>query len=798
MTEQKLTASQAAASDPSVPAVISNQDGFKYIGQVASFSRLASVIPDRAGLIILLQSWNEGTNYGGGSFISRAGKIAATDNGMVMPVNNSFYWERIVEDKSDINVTHFGALRDGKTDCISAVRAMFNWTQQQTDAAKALGIQFPAGNFALSSMDISSTPCNFFRVSGAPKTFGYFVSTQLSLIGPNDTFAFKVNARRVELANLSVNGQYDKEVNTRAFFQNICKSGEFIHGNNLTITQLGGDFVNVLDTLDTKFSEFYSSFTYGSIIKGTWSDIESWNHITAVELSNFNIQTSRKANALDLQRCTQSFINNGWIEKTDYPGDLANGQWLIEGLSLENCINPLDLTYSRVIVRQLNLQSGSSVSYNNPDKARWLSNYELGRARYEAFGVDLVGSMAFSYLHSNLRFRNNTANPVWIYVGRYTVTNDSDETKVRFTGGHGLDPVQAEAGIWDSNNFGGGELVMMLRRGPGSGIKQDGSVTVTGSSPLLDIRVDRPFERDIEIYVQLKPKCGWVNFHMETTAESHFTSGTSFIWTPDGTVVANDIIDAKIKANSLYSPRKTASWGTLDAGIVIMEDGTFHFQGKASLDGKMPVNLNGTNYLIPLDAYPYLSDGFMRQGAIGGSKNDNYLGGNFQNTWSVTGVTEGGVVTSNGMLNISQKAPAVIALGAKLTDSDMRFKVVSGPANTGSDIQTTFDFRRPNGNAGVDNYRVAFMGKNAFGNNTIRLYKRVNSVSSVISPQDGSITDGQTLRIVVKGNQITVYADSTIVWHVVDTSISTGQVAGFSTASNNAGLVVSDFKIYEV
>lgn len=232
--------------------------------------------------------------------------------------------------------------------------------------------------------------------------------------------------------------------------------------------------------------------------------------------------------------------------------------------------------------------------------------------------------------------------------------------------------------------------------------------------------------------------------------------------------------------------------------MVIMEDGTFHFRGKAPLDDKMPVNINGVNYLIPLEAYPYLSDGFMRKAEIGGSRNDNYLGGNFQNSWGVTGVTPGGAVANNGVLAISQKAAAVIAMGVQLTDYDARFRLITGPANTSADIQTTFDFRRPTGNLGADGYRLAFMGKDANGNNTIRLYKRLNSVSTVISPQDGIITDGQTLRIVVKGDQITVYADVAIVWHIVDNSISGGRVVAFSTGSNNAGIVVSDLKVYEL
>lgn len=83
------------------------------------------------------------------------------------------------------------------------------------------------------------------------------------------------------------------------------------------------------------------------------SDEDSWDHITAIELSNFNVQYGYDKNMPDLPRATQSLIRNGWIEHTEFPGDLSNGQWEIEALSLENNTNALICHHARLVSTQL-------------------------------------------------------------------------------------------------------------------------------------------------------------------------------------------------------------------------------------------------------------------------------------------------------------------------------------------------------------------------------------------------------------------------------------------------------------
>ncbi|WAH61620.1 hypothetical protein LZ023_38470 (plasmid) [Pseudomonas silvicola] len=84
-------------------------------------------------------------------------------------------WKRVIQDYSTITVLDFGAIADGKTDCITAVRRMITWSQRVLPAA---GIRFTAGVFSMSTFDISDKEINRFKV-GANVNFGYFPTTTL-------------------------------------------------------------------------------------------------------------------------------------------------------------------------------------------------------------------------------------------------------------------------------------------------------------------------------------------------------------------------------------------------------------------------------------------------------------------------------------------------------------------------------------------------------------------------------------------------------------------------------------------
>ncbi|MDC6627674.1 hypothetical protein L1P90_09685 [Klebsiella pneumoniae] len=135
--------------DAALRSNLGSGEGFKYIGQVASYAALKTVIPERSGQRILLGSYYANESTGGGEFVARAG--TATDDGgtICVPTGSStWYWQRV--GVVDFDVTWFGAIGDSNT-ANSATNTVA--IQRAIDAADSAGIAsvtFPksAGFFA--------------------------------------------------------------------------------------------------------------------------------------------------------------------------------------------------------------------------------------------------------------------------------------------------------------------------------------------------------------------------------------------------------------------------------------------------------------------------------------------------------------------------------------------------------------------------------------------------------------------------------------------------------------------------
>ncbi len=129
-------------TDATLRSNLGSGEGFKYIGQVASYAALKTVIPERSGQRILLASYYANGTTGGGEFVARAG--TATDDGgtICVPTGSStWYWQRV--DVVDFDVTWFGAIGDSDT-----TNSATNTTaiQRAIDAAASAGlanVEFP-------------------------------------------------------------------------------------------------------------------------------------------------------------------------------------------------------------------------------------------------------------------------------------------------------------------------------------------------------------------------------------------------------------------------------------------------------------------------------------------------------------------------------------------------------------------------------------------------------------------------------------------------------------------------------
>ncbi|HHH4663145.1 TPA: phage tail fiber protein, partial [Klebsiella pneumoniae] len=129
-------------TDATLRSNLGSGEGFKYIGQVASYAALKTVIPERSGQRILLASYYANGTTGGGEFVARAG--TATDDGgtICVPTGSStWYWQRV--GVVDFDVTWFGAIGDSDT-----TNSATNTTaiQKAIDAAASAGlanVEFP-------------------------------------------------------------------------------------------------------------------------------------------------------------------------------------------------------------------------------------------------------------------------------------------------------------------------------------------------------------------------------------------------------------------------------------------------------------------------------------------------------------------------------------------------------------------------------------------------------------------------------------------------------------------------------
>ncbi|HAI07130.1 MAG TPA: amylovoran biosynthesis protein AmsF, partial [Pantoea sp.] len=333
----------------------------------------------------------------------------------------------------------------------------------------------------------------------------YFPATTVVSDGKSE-FIFSMNARRVELSNLIFNGNSDKNPNKQGFFHNTCPGGQYFRGACLRFNFVGGTAISLQDTLDCKIDQWYASRCSGDVIKSGWSGQKQgkWDHSTAIELSNFNAQHCRGGKVLNLPRCGQSIIHNGWIEHCDNPGDISNGQWIVDALSLEDCKNPLIAHNTRLNMRQTSLQSGSWID-NSSQGDRLLSIWEMGSTRVESYGVALDGSLKYNYITSRWRLENNTNQETWFDLGSlYSPTvGDSWEIEIfgqaQFSNGSGDQPLMNLI----SDKTTGGRAVIHVQRKKG---RSEASWSAEGSSPVVDVRYVAEHDTDVRIFIKL---AGW-------------------------------------------------------------------------------------------------------------------------------------------------------------------------------------------------------------------------------------------------------------------------------------------------
>ena len=595
--------------------------------QVRDIATLRATEPTTVGELATVLEYTAGTKMGGGVFVyDPTDTRSVDDGGLVFVTPNKKRWKRVVLDFNAVTVLDFGAVADGKTDCVDAVRRMYTWSQRELPSA---GIRFTAGVFSMSAFDISDKEINRFKVTGASVNFGYFPTTTLLFNWdkqPRGEHFFKVKARYVEISGLVIKGKsWSKAsgiygdgdggtaLNNVGFFANIIPGGQFLRVSSMEFRYLGGRALDLIDTLDCKIDQFYSKCCQDSIIYARWSGQEKgkWDHSTAIELSNFNLQFGYYKPMLDLPRCTQSFIRNGWIEHTEYAGDLNNGQWVIEGLVIESTTHPMKLGYCRTTIIQKSVHNQSAgLDFSKEGIEPWdlLAEGDRGNLEMSDIGVIIQGSLNYDYITSQYHMDNRTAQPKWFYVGEFNFAGEGSQIQVRLVGTTQYLSQGATQTKFAQNTPEGGAHIFLQTRNNAESI---GSWYGEGSCPIAKVHIEGIGTRT-KLYVKVNAFTGSTTAQVETNGKDRYQAGLCFIFRKSFTACSEEEAQ-RLDAAPVVAFQQ--HWiGNKDVGIgynndnelllggTVIKGKTEEYEpGKYRTRRYLKVRVNGEEWSIPLN-----------------------------------------------------------------------------------------------------------------------------------------------------------------------------------------------------
>jgi amylovoran biosynthesis protein AmsF len=595
--------------------------------QVSDVAQLKATEPTTGGELATVLEYTRGTKAGGGVFLYDAtDSTSPDDGGLIIVTAGKKRWKRVVLDYNSVTVLDFGAVPDGKTDCIEAVKRMFTWSQRVLPSA---GIRFTAGVFSMSTFDISDKEINRFKVTGASVNFGYFPTTTLLFnwdTKPRGLHFFKVNARYAEISGLVIkgmsfnpdgsmygNGDGGTALNKVGFFANIITGGQFLRVSSMEFRYLGGRALDLIDTLDCKIDQFYARCCQDSLIYARWSDREAgaWDHSTAIELSNFNLQFGYNKPVFDLPRCTQSFIRNGWIEHSDYAGDLTNGQWVIEGLAIESTTNPLKLGYCRATIIQKSIHNQSAgFDFSTEGIEPWtlIGEGDRGVLEFSDWGIIAQGSLSYDYISSQQHMDNRTANNKWFYVGEFNFSDATSQIHVRVVGTAQYNS-QSETQVDYSNRTPEGATNIYLQARDGG--NTIGSWYGEGSSPVVKVHISGNGART-KLYVKIAAYTGFSTALVTTNGKDRYQAGLCFIFRKSFTACTTEesaTLDAApiVAFEQHWIGNKDVGFGynnnkeLLLRGTVIKGEVEEYEPGKYRTRRYLKVRVNGEAWSIPLN-----------------------------------------------------------------------------------------------------------------------------------------------------------------------------------------------------
>lgn len=601
--------------------------------EVNCFDDLRKTAPAKAGdLAILKRYYDKDSKFrGGGWFIGfpQTNNIPADDGGITaVDQNKKFFWQRVVNDPSNITIFDFGGRCDGKTDDSDAYRRNFMWSFNMKDGSDTLGVKLPAGTTMLKPMDFTDLgEIPVFALYGDTRCDKGWRPRVKIVSDKSAKQVIKVKARRTIIRGINWNGQCTADVtkntgaimpemrsNNQIFFENICPTGQYVGVHCFRAESNGGSALKFQDTIDTSITEIYGSKIFGAVIEAKWSNTVAggWNHSTAVRLENGNFQYGYGPAVLDMPRMTQAIMKNIWIEHTRFPGNLNDGQWVFEANSIESSDNPLNLNNTRCVINGFYFQGKGTMSLerkSGPDN--WLSGYERGNIRTETYGIIMTDACFRAGYYTGYKLTNNTDQDKWFYVGDFSFPNVNQIWEIEFLGKRGGTVPNAKS-EQPAQMVGMGRRIITLQRCVTPAKKVYADMRMEGTDAILDVVYQRLWADHGKVFVKLAANSGDTIFNLTTNGPTRFDQGTCTLFSNDvcecvGDQLAEMTASVEKGQKDYARPQGRFSIHNGVAGIGANEQGVVTLQtaeGKAPKDLAKPagfttLNINGVDRYVP-------------------------------------------------------------------------------------------------------------------------------------------------------------------------------------------------------
>lgn len=562
---------------------VGGPDGLKVVGRCSSVDQLRQIVgvPDQW---INVASYNEGTHVGGGFFYWVNDLLDTDDGGVFFRVNANGGWRRDLPSVDALNILHFGAISDGKTDAMPAMQRMHAWSTKFSQSIGVAGtygpgIVLPPGRFAASSMDLGTSEIGAFKLIG-PHCF-YGVIPRVTLLPINKTTTtpmFAFTARRQEVSGI----HWDGAGTVQPFMLNRVTRGSYLRTAQFVATDYGGRVFQAVDTIDTKFDQCYAYRGTKSFLVAGWSNQNpgAWDHSTAIEIANCNFTSNTGEPVILAIRATQCIMRNTWFTNNYCAWDFSQGGWFLDNVTIEGATTAAKCQYAKFEEIYCRYAQGAGLDFNasgyDPSMddpsiggagriPSWVTNaYDQGRVSINHAGTLFDCGVATEFNWSNQVIDNSATNAnTWYNLGYMSMPRLGDSTRIKIVGAANWDSAGGNFDRPGGTAFGSGLATIALEmKAPNVASTSLIEAHWWGedNSPIMDVRIVHEWQR-LTIYVRMRQYAKYGAMFVDTTGTPRWRSGSPFYFRPDMSAVTDDAIAALTNA---VTPPCRKSWNKGD------------------------------------------------------------------------------------------------------------------------------------------------------------------------------------------------------------------------------------------